>query len=401
MARRQISRLIFETLASLDGRGKPQPALATSWEPEPGNQRWQFHIRHGVTFHDGSPVTSDAIAASLRAANPNWKVFPAGDAVVIECDFPSSNFPLELTLPRNGIVRRDGKLLGTGPFAITQWEPGKKVTLAARDEYWGGRAFVDSIEIEMGKSSREQMISLDLGKIDLIEVAPEQARRAVTEGRRVEGSAPVELMALIFLRDPQSPDDGRLREALALSIDRNLLNNVLLQGGGEPAGGLLPNWITGYGFLFPTDPDLPRARQIRGQIRAAPLWTLGYAGSDPVAQVVAERIALNARDAGLGLQLTMASTADMRLVRIPLLSFDSRIALAGVAAAIGLPRPKFNGNSVDDLYAAEKAMLQLQRVIPLLHLRVASGLNATVKNWGQDRDGSWHLQDIWLGMDKP
>src|SRR2546422_7007982 len=72
------------------------------------------------------------------------------------------------------------------------------------------------------------------------------------EGRRVESSAPTELIALVFSRDRQSPEDGRLREALALSVDRGSMNTVLLQGGGEPAGGLLPNWMTGYAFLFPT-----------------------------------------------------------------------------------------------------------------------------------------------------
>jgi len=400
-ARRNLSRLIFDTLVRLDDRGRPQPALANSWQPEPGNQRWQFYIRHGVTFQDGAPVTSDAVAASLRIANPNWKVFPTGEAVVIECDSPAPDLPAELALPRNGIAKRDGKLTGSGPFAITRWDPGKKLTLAARDDYWGGRALVDSVEIEMGKNFREQMISLDLGKADLIEVAPEQAQRAAMEGRRVESSAPTELMALVFSRDRQSPEDGRLREALALSVDRGSMNTVLLQGGGEHAGGLLPNWMTGYAFLFPTDADLPRAHQARSEVRQAPAWTLGYDASDPVARNIAERIALNARDAGLALTLTTTTAADVRLVRIPLTSLDAHIALTTVAAALGLPHPKFNGNSVHDLYAAETALLQSQRVIPLLHLRAASAMSGAVRNWTGDRDGSWRLQDVWLGTEKP
>jgi len=401
LARRNLSHLIFDTLVTLDDRGRPQPALASSWQPEPGNQRWQFYIRHGVTFQDGTPVTSDAVAASLRVANPNWKVFPTGEAIVIERDSPAPDLPAELALPRNGIAKRDGKLTGSGPFAITRWDPGKKLTLAARDDYWGGRALVDSVEIEMGKNFREQMISLDLGKADLIEVAPEQAQRAAMEGRRVESSAPTELMALVFSRDRQSPEDGRLREALALSVDRGSMNTVLLQGGGEPAGGLLPNWMTGYAFLFPTDADLPRAHQARSEVRQAPAWTLGYDASDPVARNIAERIALNARDAGLALTLTTTTAADVRLVRIPLTSLDAHIALTTVAAALGLPHPKFNGNSVHDLYAAETALLQSQRVIPLLHLRAASAMSGAVRNWTGDRDGSWRLQDVWLGTEKP
>ncbi len=73
-----LSRLIFDTLVTLDGRGQAQPALATAWRAEPGNQRWQFSIRRGATFHDGTALSSDTVAASLRAANPKWKVFATG-----------------------------------------------------------------------------------------------------------------------------------------------------------------------------------------------------------------------------------------------------------------------------------------------------------------------------------
>ena len=72
---RSILRLIFDTLVILDERGQPQPALASSWQVEPGNQRWQFNIRRGVTFQDGTAVSPEAIAAALRSNNPTWKVF--------------------------------------------------------------------------------------------------------------------------------------------------------------------------------------------------------------------------------------------------------------------------------------------------------------------------------------
>jgi peptide/nickel transport system substrate-binding protein len=399
--RRNISRLIFDTLVSLDDRGRPQPALATAWQFDPGNQQWQFAIRRGVVFHDGAPLTSDVVAASLRVVNPGWKIFPAAEAVIVETASPTPDFPAELALSRNAIVKRDGRLFGTGPFAITRWEPGRKLALSARDDYWGSRAFIDSIEIEMGASFREQMISLDLGKTDLIEVAPEQMHRASAEGRRIENSAPLELMALVFTRERQSPEEGRLREALALSIDRGLLNNVLLQGGGAPAGSLLPNWMSGYAFLFPVDVDVPRARQMRDEVGQVPLWTLGYDASDPVARVVAERVALNARDAGLRLQPTMANDTDLRLARIPVVSLDAGTALATVATTLGLTPPALNSEAADELYLAEAMLLQSQRVIPLLHLRSAFAVGGTVRNWTQDQDGSWRLQEVWLGTEKP
>jgi peptide/nickel transport system substrate-binding protein len=397
-----LSRLMFDTLVTLDARGRVQPALATAWRSDPGNQRWQFSVRPGVTFQDGTVVNSDAVAAALRSASPNWKVFAAGEMVVVECDTPTPNLPALLALPRYGIAKRSGgKLTGSGPFGINRWDPAKKLTLTARDDYWGGRAFVDSIEIEMGKSFREQMIALDLGKAEIIEVAPDQARHAALESRRIASSDPAEWMALVFTRDRQSTEDGKLREAFGLSIDRASMNNVLLQGGGEPAATFLPNWLSGYAFLFPTTVDLQRARQLASEAHAAPVWKISYDAADPLARVIAERIALNARDAGLTLQPVNSGVADVRLVRIPLPSLDARVALSELTTSVGLPQPDFDGDPVSSLYAAESTLLQSQRVIPLLHLRTAAALGANVMGWQENPDGGWPVLNVWLEMGKP
>jgi hypothetical protein len=184
------------------------------------------------------------------------------------------------------------------------------------------------------------------------------------------------------------------------------MNNVLLQGAGESAGTFLPNWLTGYAFLFPATVDLQRAREARGEVRTVPAWTLGYDTSDPLARVIAERIALNASDAGLTLQalpLPSRSSAlpDLRLVRIPVPSLDGRVALSELAASLGLPAPKFDGDPAHSLYAAESALLQSRRAIPLLHLKASTALNANVMGWQEDPDSEWHLSEVWLETGKP
>src|SRR5208283_2041053 len=63
----RLASLVFECLVRLDERGRPQPALALSWQSSPGMRRWQFHLRPGVKFHDGSPLTPAAVVASLPA----------------------------------------------------------------------------------------------------------------------------------------------------------------------------------------------------------------------------------------------------------------------------------------------------------------------------------------------
>jgi ABC-type transport system substrate-binding protein len=348
-----------------------------------------------VKFHDGTPLTAETAAASLRSANPSWNVVADADSVVIDSSDP--NLLAELALPRNAIAKRttDNKPSGTGPFHVVDWQPGKKLSLAAEENCWRGRPFTDAIEIEMGQSFRDQMTALELGKADLVEVAPEQTHRISQGGRRLATSAPVELLALIFIHDVASPDERLLREALALSVERGSIRSVLLQGAGQPKASILPNWMTGYGFVFPADADLARARQEREQVRSRTTWILGYDGRDPLARLLAERIALNAKDAGLSLQPMPAASAELRLVRIPLAAPDPWIALAGLATFAGLPAEKTHAG-VEDLYASEVAMLATRRVIPLFHLPVSYASASSLKNWALRPDGSWAVADAWL-----
>ena len=400
--RRNLTLLIFETLLTTDSSGRMHPALALSWQAALGNQRWQFRLRRDVKFHDGTALTAEIAAASLRAANPSWKVFAEGDSVVIECETNDPEVPGELALPRNSIVKRnpDGKPSGTGPFHIVDWQPAKKLTLAAEENYWGGRPFLDAVEIEVGKNYHDQSIALELGRADLVEVAPEQVHRASIDGRHVSSSEPMELVALLFARDATTPEEKLLREALALSVERASMRSVLLQGAGQPAPSILPTWMSGYGFVFPAETDLPRARHLRDQVRGVTTWTIAYDSSDPIARLLAERVALNARDAGLSLQPAATPAADVRVVRIPLAAADPWIALANVGPVIGLPAPKINGGSAEDLYSAEQSLLATRRLIPLFHLPAMYAAAGTLRNWKPGPDGSWSLADAWLENEK-
>jgi peptide/nickel transport system substrate-binding protein len=401
-ARRSVTALLFETLVSVDESGRVKPALAESWQLARGNQRRQFRLRHGIRFHDGTPLTSEAAAASLRAANPSWVVISEGDSVIIECDSPDAELLAELALSRNAIVKRDAdnKWNGTGPFHIVDWQPGKKLTLAAEEDHWSGRPFLDGIEIEMSRSYHDQMTALELGKADLVEVPPEQTHRSQA-GHNLTTSAPTELLALLFTRDVSSPEDKLLREALGLSVERGSIRNVLLQGAGQPAASLLPTWISGYGFVFKVDADLPKARQLRDQFHVIPAWTIGYDGNDPLARLLAERVALNAKDAGLSLQPSVAASTDLRLVRIPLATSDPWVALRELAVQSGLPATKNKGGTTEDLYAAEQAELATERLIPLFHLPASYAASSVLRNWTLRIDGSWDLAAAWLESAKP
>jgi peptide/nickel transport system substrate-binding protein len=396
-----ISRLLFDTLVVLDDRGQPQPSLATSWQAEPGNQRWRLTLRSGVSFTDGATMEATAVAASLRSSNPDWKVLPVGDMVIVQTGEPHPNLPAELALPRNGMVHGNPQVSGTGPFSVAQYVAGKHLSLAANDQYWAGRPFLDAIEIDLGQNDRDQMTSLDLGRIDLAEVGPENIRRARTEGHTVITSNPSELLALVFSTAPQTEQDTHLRNALALSIDTAAINNVVLQGGGEATGSLLPNWLSGYGFLFAHESSIERARIERALAKQTAPLLLNYDPQDSIARTVAERILLNARDAGITVQLTTNGHADFALTRVSLPSLNIQTALTGLALALQLPTPNFGDSSTNDLLSAEKTLLQSHRVIPLIDLRTGVALQPAIRDFKTSPDGSWQLNNVWLGAEKP
>ncbi len=400
--RRTVTSLIFDTLVALDEAGRPTPGLAESWQAARGDQHWQFRLRREMKFQDGTPLNSEMVASSLRFANPEWSVRADGDSVIIDSAEPKSNMVAELALSRNAIVKRDGeqKFSGTGPFHIAEWQPGRKLVLVAEEDCWRGRPFVDGIEIEMGRSFRDQATALQVGKTDLIDVAPEQAHHFSAANGILVSSSPVELVALAFSRDFSSAGEKLQREALRLSLDRGSMQSVLLQGTGQSAGSLLPTWISGYGFVFSTKADLPRARELRGQVQTAHVWTVGHDGSNSLARLIVERIALNAKDVGLSMVPTSAGSTDLRLVTIALPSSDPWIALESISAETGLPALQSKGSSIEDLYAAEQADLASDRVVPLFHLPVFYAASTSVRGWRLRADGNLDLTHAWLGAAK-
>jgi hypothetical protein len=282
-------------------------------------------------------------------------------------------------------------------FTVATWEPGRRAVYAADDNAPGGRPFLDGIEIQMARPLRDQAIDFGLGKADVVELDANESRRPAA-GRKVWSSAPVRVLALVF--HPRIADQ-RIREALALSVDRTAIYNVLLQRQGEISGALLPQWLSGYAFLFPAAAGLPRARALASEAPAA-ARRITLTVDDPALQPVAERISVNARDAGLTVVLApRGADADARLVEARVASSDPSAALKSLAAALGLPEPP-RADSPEALYAAESALLEGFRAVPLFHLPDVYGAAPRVQGGpGITPLGDWRFQDLWLESGKP
>ena len=391
----RVLSLIGDPLVKIDAQGRPQPALAVAWQSDSSGRHWQFTLQHGIKFHDGSAASAAAIAAILGDLHRDWSIRAGSltaDTLSIDTETSSPSLLAELALPRNVILTRNaaGIPIGTGPFRVIDFQPGKLLKLAASEESWSGRPFIDAIEVEFGKSLRDQGVALDLGRTDIIEAAPQAANASP----RVRTSLPVELMALVFSSNSKA-QDIHLRQALALSVDRKPIQSVLLKGAAEPTAAVLPNWMTGYGAAFPTQANLQRAKALLAESRQ-PSLTLSYDPRDPQAQLISERIALNAREAGITIEVSLSRADDLRLVRIALPSSDPALSLRETARELSLPQPILHGNSVDDLYQAERSLLDGDTLIPLFHLPVASAAGPRVRGWSPDQLGAWNLQDLWL-----
>jgi ABC-type transport system substrate-binding protein len=402
-SRERLASLVVEPLVRIGESGRAEPALAVSWKHDAEYKRWQFRLRSGVKFHDGSPLDPTAAAAALNAGE--LRASPTEDGVVIQTGQPMPALLAELADLRHAIVIRtaDRGLIGTGPFRIAQWDAGRRALFNANEDYWDGRPFLDAIAVEMGRTTREQALDLEFGRADFVETGPNELRRLMQGGFKTWSSAASNLLAIEFERGRPAAADARVREAIALSVDRAAIHNVLLQKEGETASGLLPEWLGGYAFLFSNARDVARARQQASAVTTLQPLTLAYDATDPVLRAIAERVALDAREAGLRVQASaQAAHPDLRLVRVALHSADPADALRHLAEALGLAGSDAAQapETPEALYAAERAFLEEFRAIPLVHLPDTYAGTRAIGAWrtsGVLKSGNWRLDDLWMG----
>ncbi|HUB31171.1 MAG TPA: ABC transporter substrate-binding protein [Terracidiphilus sp.] len=395
--------LVFDGLTARDSDGMVRPALATEWASADGDHRWQFHLRPGVRFHDGTPLTATNAAAALNVACPAhcpWSAIqPVGAWLVFTGDAPMPNLPALLAgdeflimLTMGGEGKTPNPDVGTGPFQVSTSANGA-LALTANENCWQGRPFVDAIEIRAHRSIHDQWLDLGVGRADLAEVPAEMVRQAQQQRLTVIASPSAELLAL------QESDTGALanpqiRAAIAAAVDRSALSNVIFQKQGEVTGSLLPQAVTGLGFLFPTDRDLNRAHELRGGLTVPPL-ALSTDG-DGAMQLAAQRIALNLREAGFNVQTGNALRPDLELRKLPLAVASPPAVLDELLRSAGQPSPAASGADLASLFKAEREVLDRHTLVPLLDLPRAYAVGVRLRDLRIGADGLPNLADVSL-----
>lgn len=432
-ANEKLAALLFDRLVTLDDYGRFQPALAFEWSHDAAARSWQFKLRPGVKFSDGSPLTPKEVVAALQPLLPNGlQILPTETGVQIHAAHATPDLLEQLSSGRYFIFRiqPDNSLLGTGPFVLAESSPSARseanpsalkpahLKFRANDDAWSGRPFVDSIDVTLGNPPLRQILNLQVGRADIIDIPPDLVHKAHQENLRVWNSPPDTLLALRLDDSQPGTSDPRLREALDLALDRDTMANVLLQRQALPSAALLPQWLSGYAFLFGSPMNLERAKELRSEL---PANLAG--GTDPLRlrvdavgdlmKLLGERVAVNARQASISVQLvshSASSSGSASAASTPIglhlfaWHFDSlspRAELQALAQhlhseAKAEPGPAEEPLNPERLYAEERRLLDDRQILPLVLLPEYVGIASNVRNWSADPSGVWRLGDVWL-----
>ncbi|MCB9946261.1 MAG: ABC transporter substrate-binding protein [Rhodospirillaceae bacterium] len=300
----QIVFHIFDTLIKQGSSQELEPGLATSWGPI-DDTTWEFHLREGVTFHDGSPFTADDVVFTLERA-PNVPDSPSSFAgsinsiteVIVVDDYTiqfktAAAYPLmpnDLSVVRI-ISRENGEgattadynsgaaAIGTGPYKLVEYVPGDRIVLTANDDYWDGRPEWDNVTFRPITSDPARVAALLAGDVDVIASVPTADIAQLADNPDVVLSQGVsnrviylhidsarEVSPMVTAKDgseiPNPFRDVRVRRAISMAIDRNAIVEQVMEGVAIPAGQLLPDGFFGVSenIEVPTyDPDGARA----------------------------------------------------------------------------------------------------------------------------------------------
>ncbi|AOO83703.1 ABC transporter substrate-binding protein [Bosea vaviloviae] len=256
-----VSELLYSALTRLKVDMSVEPDLAESWSNSADLLEWTFVLRKGVTFHDGSAFTAADVVATFEAildaktasparqnVGPISKVAAKDDAtVVFTLSAPYADLPVALAYTnakivpaaviKAGLGRLDREAVGTGPFKLVSFEPERLIVVARNDAYYDkARPYLDRIDVVVYPDISAESSALIAGDTDLISTAqPTEYGRlekaAGVKGLRVPSG---QFCNVNFGCDTKPFNDVRVRQALALTVDRTAMVDFVTEGYGTP-----------------------------------------------------------------------------------------------------------------------------------------------------------------------
>jgi peptide/nickel transport system substrate-binding protein len=274
----KVLRNVYDALTALDAGDRVEPALAESWE-NPNELTWIFHLRRGVSFHDGRGFTARDVLFSFDRARRAPASRIGTYLIAIDKVLALDPHTVEITTrrPYPILLNKIAFVLivpagspplislpvGTGPFRLVLHEPGRRVALRAFDHYWGGAANVQTVEFLVIRDHDARVKGLLDGGLDIVEETGADAGRIrAAPGCRIARQTSLGVTYLELRSDRKPFDDLRTRRALSLALDRSALVQAL-GGEGEPIGQMVTRSVFGFApDIPPPAADLPAARAL-------------------------------------------------------------------------------------------------------------------------------------------
>jgi peptide/nickel transport system substrate-binding protein len=275
-----------------------KPVLAESWSHNDDGSVWTFKLRRGVKFHDGRVMRAEDVVASFdRLSDPAGasnalSVFKGllskggtrkvdDYTVAFHLDTPDGNFPYTVSidnynaviLPANYRGAYESDFMGTGPFRLERYRPREGATFVRNPDYWGPKALPDRIEFKFYSDIQPRLLALQSGEVDILDAVPVVMSPALRTNPdinvlRVRSANHRQL----HMRCDAAPfSDKRVRQALALSLDRKklvdgLCRGMAAMGNDSPFAPLFPSTDP---TVAQRDQDLVKARQLMAAAGAA------------------------------------------------------------------------------------------------------------------------------------
>jgi len=283
----RIGELIYDPLVRKDEHFNLQPWLAASWE-RPDVLTWVFHLRHGVRFHDGHPLTSADVAYTLRSMTDGTLITAKGGAfkgitsldtpdpltLVIHTKTADSSLLFNLSDGLFGVVEHGATAdeglhpIGSGPFRFVSQVQDKDVIVERNPTYWAGAPSIPRVNFEVVPDTISTALEMRKGSgdiesnvltMDMVHALRNQPNlhTETGPGARVD-------YANFNVTDPVLRDK-RVRQAIACAIDRNALIAAIWRGQAQAANTLLPpkHWAQAPDNLLPHYPhDIARSKQL-------------------------------------------------------------------------------------------------------------------------------------------
>ena len=277
---RSILFNVFEGLVKPDTEGRLQPCLAESWTIEANGLAYNFKLRNGVRFHDGSPFTAadvlftleTAAAAGFAGFTQIEKIEAQGDyAVRVTLQYADPEFLpyAAIGIVKSGSANREKNAVGTGPYRIENYTVQQSLTLKKFTDYWQqGLPHLETVTIVFFADSDALVLGLQGGGIDGAGITGALAQRLNPERFDIapSPSATVQLLALNNAAAPLG--DIRVRQAINYAVDIQGIIDTAFYGAGEPSGSpLIPGLAAYYeqSLANPYPADTDKARSLLTQ----------------------------------------------------------------------------------------------------------------------------------------